>query len=236
MPKRKTSPNSHMPLPALPSEMITEASIPIVGIGASAGGLEAFEQFFRLIPIDSGIAFVLVPHLDPDHASMLADILGRVTKMPVLEAQNQIMVMPDHVYIIPPNREMAIFHQKIELTIPDPSHGNRMKIDLFFRSLAEEQGDKAIGVVLSGTGTDGTLGLRAIQGGGGITFVQDPMMSKYDGMPTSAIKSGYATYVLPVEKMPDQIINSVKNLFGERSPHHRISVPSSDSEKTGIIS
>ncbi len=190
-------------------------SLPIVGIGASAGGLEAFEIFFRLIPADSGIAFILVPHLDPDHESMLADILGRVTKMPVIEAQDQMEIMPDHVYIIPPNREMAIFHRQIQLKIPESSHGQQMKIDLFFRSLAEEQGEKAIAIVLSGTGTDGTLGLRAIQGSGGISFVQDPKTAKYDGMPTSAISSGYATFILPVQEMPKNLITCVKDLFGE---------------------
>jgi len=210
--------------------------IPIVGIGASAGGLEAFEQFFHLVSINSGIAFILVPHLDPDHESMLADILGRVTKMPVIEAQDQMEVMPDHVYIIPPNREMAIFHGRIQLSKPVTIHGQRMKIDLFFRSLAEEQGDKAIGIVLSGTGTDGTLGLRAIQGTGGLTFVQDPKTAKYDGMPTSAINSGYATYILPVEKMPEKLITSVKELYGGINIHSLPLDESCELDKKGVCS
>jgi len=210
--------------------------IPIVGIGASAGGLEAFEQFFRLFPIDSGIAFILVPHLDPDHESMLADILGRVTEMPVVEAEDQMKVIPDHVYIIPPNREMAIFHGMIHLSLPDTTRGQRMKIDLFFRSLAEEQGDKAIGIVFSGTGTDGTLGLRAIQGSGGLTFVQDPNTAKYNGMPTSAIEGGYATFVLPVQQMPAHITASVKALFGAFTPNSRVSEVIGESDKKGAIS
>nr|WP_319540448.1 chemotaxis protein CheB [uncultured Methanospirillum sp.] len=189
-------------------------TFPIVGIGASAGGLEAFEQFLRLVPIDSSAAFILIPHLDPDHESMLADILGRVTKMPVLEAENQMQIKPDHVYIIPPNRMMTIHHTMIHLSMPDTVQGQRMKVDLFFRSLADELGHKAIGVVLSGTGTDGTLGLRAIQGGGGLTFVQDPNEAKYNGMPTSAIESGYATYILPVAQIPTQLISSISDLFG----------------------
>ncbi|MFH0968780.1 MAG: chemotaxis protein CheB, partial [Methanobacteriota archaeon] len=196
-----------------------DSCLPIVGIGASAGGLEAFELFFRHISIDSGIAFILVSHLDPNHASMLAEILGRITKMPVVEAEDQMDVQSNHVYIIPPNREMAIFHRTIQLTIPQACSGHRMKIDLFLRSLAKDQGDKAIGIIFSGTGTDGTLGLRAIQGGGGITFVQDPKTAKYDGMPISAIQSGYATFVLPVEEIPGQLIASVKNLFSENPVH-----------------
>jgi two-component system CheB/CheR fusion protein len=159
---------------------IESKAFPIVGVGASAGGLEAFEQFFRKMPPDSGMAFLLVPHLDPGHASMLTEILQRTTVMPVVEAQDQMAVAPNQVYVIPPNRNMAIFHGTIQLSVPEVSHGHRMPIDSFLRSLAEEQGEKAIGVILSGTGTDGTLGLRAIHGTGGVSFVQDPSTAKYD--------------------------------------------------------
>jgi two-component system, chemotaxis family, CheB/CheR fusion protein len=188
-----------------------DASFNIVGIGASAGGLEAFEHFFRNVPPDSGMAFVLVSHLDPDHASMLTEILQRATTMPVVEAQDQAKVAPNCVYALPPNREMAIFHGALQLSAPEMPRGQRMVIDAFLRSLAEDQGEKAIGIILSGTGTDGTLGLRAIQGAGGITLVQDPATAKYDGMPCSAIRAGYATYVLPVEKMPEQLLNSSRH-------------------------
>jgi two-component system CheB/CheR fusion protein len=140
-----------------------DAGFAIVGLGASAGGLEAFELFFRSIAPDSGMAFVLVPHLDPSHASILTEILQRSTAMP---------------------------------------------IDVFLRSLAEDQGDNAICIILSGTGTDGTLGLRAILGAGGISLVQTPETAKYDGMPASAIHGGYATHVLPVEQMP-QLLRAV---------------------------
>jgi two-component system CheB/CheR fusion protein len=186
-------------------------SFPIIGIGASAGGLEAFEQFFRFMPPDSGMAFVLVTHLDPDRASMLTDILQRITTMPVEEAQDQMPVTPNHVYVIPHNREMTIFHRALQL-IP---RGQRMLIDSFFRSLAEDQGEKAICVILSGSGTDGALGLRAIHGAGGVSFVQDPTTAKYDGMPDSAVHTGLATYVLPVEKMPEQLKTYVKTFFGK---------------------
>lgn len=174
----------------------------IVGIGASAGGLEAFEQFFRDVPVDSGMAFVLVQHLDPEHASLLTEILQRSTAMPVIEATDQLPVLRDHVYVIPPNRDMVIFHGALQLSVPDQRRGLRMPIDLFLRSLAEDQGERAIGIILSGTGTDGTLGLRAIVGAGGITLAQDPATARYDGMPNSAIRAGYASQVLAVEHMP----------------------------------
>lgn len=183
----------------------TEDRFPIVGIGASAGGLEALEQFFRHAPIDSGMAFVLVQHLDPNHASLLTEILQRTTSMPVVEAQDQLQVARNCVYVIPPNRDMAIFHGKLQLSVPNEPRGQRMPIDAFLRSLAEDQEEKAVGIILSGTGTDGTLGLRAILGAGGLSLVQEPATAKYDGMPTSAIHAGYASHVLPVDKMPDAL-------------------------------
>ncbi|MDO8311107.1 MAG: chemotaxis protein CheB, partial [Sideroxyarcus sp.] len=187
-----------------------DAGFNIVGIGASAGGLEAFEQFFRNMPADCGIAFVLVSHLDPDHASLLTEILQRSTSMPVVEAQDNMRVQPNCVYAIPPNHDLAIFHGILQLSAPDAPRGQRLVIDAFMRSLAEDQGEKAIGIILSGTGTDGTLGLRAIQGAGGITLVQEPATAKYDGMPVSAIQAGYATYTLPVEKMAEQLLSNTR--------------------------
>jgi two-component system CheB/CheR fusion protein len=174
----------------------------IVGIGASAGGLEAFEQFFRALPPGSGMAFVLVSHLDPSHASLLTDILQRSTSLPVLEAQDQMVVAPDHVYVIPPNREMAIFHGTLQLSLPETPRGKRLPVDAFLSSLGEDQGRRAVGIILSGTGSDGTLGLRNILANGGLALVQEPTTAKYDGMPTSAIDAGYATRVLPVQEMP----------------------------------
>ena len=186
-----------------PATMVSKSTpvFPIVGIGASAGGLEAFEQFFRSIPVDSGMAFVLVQHLDPSHASLLTEILQRTTAMPVVEALDQLQVEPNSVYVIPPNCDLAIFHGALQLSLPDQARGLRMPIDTFLRSLAEDQQNKAIGIILSGTGTDGTLGLRAILGAGGISLVQEPTTAKYDGMPTSAINAGYANYVLPIDQM-----------------------------------
>jgi two-component system CheB/CheR fusion protein len=189
-------------------------AFPIVALGASAGGLEAFEQFFRAAPPNSGMGFVLVPHLDPDHASLLTEILQRSTVMPVIEAQDQTRVVPNHVYVLPPNRDMAIFHGVLQLTVPDLPRGQRMPIDAFLRSLAEDQAEQAVGIILSGTGTDGTLGLRAILGAGGVTLVQEPATAKYDGMPTSAIQAGYASRVLA----PDAMLAALSHLSAQPAP------------------
>jgi len=197
--------------PGTGKKHVVKSGFPIIGIGASAGGLEAFEVFFRQVPADSGMAFILISHLDPAHSSMLAEILQRITAIPVTEATNQMAVEPDHVYIIPPNREMTIFHGELQLSLPPQLRGLRMPIDTFLRSLAEDEEEKAIAVILSGSGTDGTLGLRAVQGAGGVSFVQDPASAKYDGMPASAIQSGLATYVLPVEKIFGEIATYVRN-------------------------
>lgn len=194
------------------------SDFPIVGLGASAGGLEAFEQFFRHAPPDSGMAFVLVSHLDPSHASILTEILQRITTMQVVEAQDQMQVMPNHVYVIPPNRDMTIFHGALQLSIPAMPHGQRMPIDAFLRSLAEDQAEKACGILFSGTGTDGTLGLRAILGAGGITIAQEPTTAKFDGMPVSAIQAGYVTHILPVEKMPGVLLSGIHILTPPAPP------------------
>ena len=221
LPDTKVKPMEEKPPKKENTEKAREVNFPIIGIGASAGGLEAFELFFKTIPADSGMAFVLIPHLDPGHESMLSDILQRNTTMPVHEAQDQIRVEANHVYIIPPNKDMAIFHGTLNLSVPEKARGLRLPIDSFFRSLAEDQGERAICVILSGSGSDGTLGLRAIHGAGGASFVQEPTTAKYDGMPTSAIQSGLATYVLPVDKIPAQLITYVKTLAdtGLPPPH-----------------
>lgn len=185
-------------------------SFPIIGIGASAGGLEAFEAFFRACPANTGMAFVLVPHLAPEHRSLLTEILQRCTTMPVAQAVDQDRVAPNHVYIIPPDREMAIHHGILQLAQPDKAHGQRLPIDGFFRSLAEDSAEQAIAIIFSGTASDGTLGLRAILGAGGVCMVQDPATAKYDGMPQSAIKAGYATHILPVEAMPEKLLELIQ--------------------------
>ena len=213
MPLKKIDDKKPKESPDSKGEARQDSSFPIIGIGASAGGLEAFEQFFRFMQPDSGMAFVLIPHLDPGHASMLTEILQRITTMPVVEAEDLIPVAPNNVYVIPPNRDMTIFHGKLQLSVPEGPRGQRMLIDSFFRSLAEDQGERAICVILSGSGSDGTLGLRAIHGAGGVSFVQDPTTAKYDGMPGSAVQSGLSTYIMPVDKMPAQLTTYVQTLF-----------------------
>jgi two-component system CheB/CheR fusion protein len=148
------------------------------------------------------MAFVVVSHLDPGHESILTEIVQRSAALHAVEAADQLVVEPNRIYVIPPNRDLAIFHGALQLTMPEAPRGQRLVIDGFFRSLAEDQGARAIGAVFSGTGSDGSQGLRAILGGGGVTFVQEPATAKYDGMPLSAIQAGYASQVLPVEKMP----------------------------------
>jgi two-component system CheB/CheR fusion protein len=151
------------------------------------------------------MAFVVVSHLDPSHESILTEIIQRAAALPTVQAADQLVVEPDHIYVIPPNRDMTIFHGTLQLVMPEAPRGQRMPIDGFFRSLAEDQGERSVGVVLSGTGSDGSQGLRAILGAGGVTFVQEPATARYDGMPSSAIQAGYATHVLPVEKMPEEM-------------------------------
>ena len=191
-----------------------DGRVPIVGIGASAGGLDAFEQFFTHMPPDSGMAFVLVQHLDPTHKSILGDLVMRYTRMDVFQVTDNMDIKPNCAYIIPPNSDLAILHGALHLIEPTARRGLRLPIDYFFRSLAQDQGDRGICIVLSGTGTDGTLGLRAVKGEGGMVMVQDPASSRYDGMPRSAIGTGLVDYVLPPEKMPEELIAYVRQSFG----------------------
>ncbi|MGH8586522.1 MAG: chemotaxis protein CheB, partial [Gammaproteobacteria bacterium] len=176
-----------------------ESPFPIVGIGASAGGLEAFTQLLAHLPASTGMAFVLVQHLDPRHESRLTDILARATRMPVIEGSQGLPVAPDHVYIIPPNTCMALAQGALQLTPRGDVSGPNLPVDHFLRALAQTQRAQAIGVVLSGTGSDGTLGLLEIKAVGGITFAQEPGTAGHGGMPQSAIGSGAVDFVLPPE-------------------------------------
>jgi two-component system CheB/CheR fusion protein len=188
----------------------------IVGIGASAGGLKAFELFFSKMPPDSGMAFILIPHLDPSRVSMLPELLRKYTEMPLLQANDGTKVERDTIYIIPPNKKMAINHGTLVLTEPTEPRGLRLPIDGFFRSLAEDQGSNAIGIILSGTGTDGTMGLKAIKDAGGLTIAQDLLSAEFDGMPRSAIDTGMVDYVLAPEKIAEQIVNYAKGSRPQR--------------------
>jgi two-component system CheB/CheR fusion protein len=177
------------------------ATFPIVGIGASAGGLEALEQFLSPVAADAGLAFVIVQHLDPNQKALMAELLQRCTTMPVSQVGDGQRVEPNHVYVIPPNKDMSILHGTLHLFEPVTPRGLRLPIDFFFRSLAEDQRERSIGVVLSGMGTDGTLGVRAIKEAQGVILVQDPETAKFDGMPRSAIDSG----VVDLVARPDQL-------------------------------
>jgi two-component system, chemotaxis family, CheB/CheR fusion protein len=180
-------------------------TFPIVGIGASAGGLEAFRQLLEHMPVDTGMAFVLVQHLDPTHKSILSELLARSTRLPVSEVSDGMRVAPDHVYVIPPNTCMAITEGALYLQPREEGHAGRRPIDYFLRALAEDQRHLAIGVILSGTDSDGTLGLEAIKAEGGINFAQDPNSAKYDGMPHSAIVSGHVDFILPPEGIAQEL-------------------------------
>lgn len=181
------------------------ASCPVIGLGASAGGLEAFQTFLAAAPADAGFAYVLVQHLDPNHESMLAELLSRRTTMPVKQISDGMVVEPNHVYLIPPNASLVIENARLVLSEFSEPRGFRRPIDVFFRSLAADQGPNAACVVLSGTGGDGSEGLRAIKEAGGLTLVQQPETAKYDGMPNSAVATGLVDKVLPVAEMPDAI-------------------------------
>src|SRR5512134_2372972 len=179
----------------------------IVGLGASAGGLEALEQFLSNVPVDSGLAYIVVQHLDPTHKAMLAELLQRATVMPVRDATESQPVEPNVVYVIPPNSELSVIRGRLHLAQPSRPRGMRLPVDVLFCSLAREQGDRAIGVVLSGMGSDGTLGLQAIRTQGGLTLVQQPESAQFDAMPKSAINAGCADIIARPAEMPARILS-----------------------------
>ena len=185
---------------------------PIVGIGASAGGLIALEQFLSHVPVDCGMAFVVVQHLDPHREGMLVELLRRRTHMPVEEVSDQMALMPNQVYVIPPGRDLAIEQGVLHLQEPPEPRGLRLPIDSFFKSLADDRQQNSIGVILSGMGADGTLGLRAIREAAGACFVQTPATAQFDSMPRSAIEAGVADVVAPAEELPAKIVAYVARI------------------------
>ncbi len=216
----------------------SEITFPVVGIGASAGGLAAIEKFLAAIPPDaeSGIAFVIVQHLDPDHKSILLDLVKKYSRMQTFKVEDGMQVQPNCVYVIPPNKDLAFLHGRLHLMEPGAPRGLRLPIDFFFRSLAQDRREQAICIVLSGTGTDGTLGLKAIKGEGGMAMAQSPESAAYDGMPGSAIATGLVDYVLPPEKMPEQLISFARHAFGLKPASVPAPVPMTDSfQKVFII-
>jgi two-component system, chemotaxis family, CheB/CheR fusion protein len=200
-----------VPTPAEHDEERPDSKFFIVGIGASAGGLEALESLLKHVQLD-GMAFVVVQHLAPQQESLLPTLLSRASHISVHPAQSGMRVEPNNIYVIPPNADLAILEGVLHLMTP-PAHGIRLPVDYFFRSLAQDQGSRSIGVVLSGAGSDGTFGLKAIKEAGGITFVQDPASAKYDGMPRSAIESGWADFCLRPESIAEELINIGKHPY-----------------------
>ena len=178
----------------------------VIGIGASAGGLEALQQFFGYMPPNSGLSFVVVQHLSPDYKSLMADILGKHTEMTVCQAEDNMAVEPDTVYLIPPKKYITIKEGKLVLSEYAPGTLNH-PIDVFFASLAEEKKEHSIVVVLSGTGSDGTNGVKVVKEHGGLVIAQDPESAKFDGMPRSVINTGLADFVLSPEEIAEEVLN-----------------------------
>jgi two-component system CheB/CheR fusion protein len=183
---------------------------PIIGIGASAGGLEALEQFFENMPDNNGMAFVVIQHLDPNHVGIMPELLQRTTQMKVLQATDRLKVKPDYVYVIPPNKSLSLLNGVLYLFDPVESRGLRLPIDIFFRSLADDRLENSIGIILSGMGSDGSLGLKAIKERNGLVLVQYPSSAKFDSMPRSAIQAVIADIIAPAGELPGKLIDYLK--------------------------
>ena len=205
---------------------------PVVGIGASAGGLEAFTNLLAQLPAQTGMAYVLVQHLDPTHESQLAGLLSKVTHLPVTEVTDGMAIVPDHVYVIPPNTNMAIVRGVLKLTPRGEAHNQHLPLDTFFRSLAADQQGRAIGVILSGTGSDGSLGLAEIKAVGGITFAQDAQSAKFPAMPLNAINAGCVDFVLPPEEIARELGRVARHDYLSPTPAAESDNGSDDFRKT----
>ncbi len=189
-----------------PSGHHYEPGFPVVGMGASAGGLEAFKRFFSAMPANNGMAFVVVPHLDPKQKSLMVELLARHTAMKVCEVTEATQLEREHVYVIPPNHFLAVEHGQLHLTAPRETRGATVAIDACFRSLAADQADWAAGIILSGTGSHGVSGLKEIKLAGGLIMAQQPATAEFEQMPSSAIATGIVDYILPPEEMPAALI------------------------------
>ncbi len=233
--KKNPSPanRSRKPVPAAQrksSSAQAKDDFPIIGIGASAGGFEAMEQFLAHVPDESGMAFVIVQHLDPTRKGLLPELLQRGTRMKVIQVKDRTRVRPDCVYVIPPNKNMSILHGILHLFEPSAERGHRLPVDFFLSSLALDQQQKAIGVILSGMASDGTLGLRDIKEKGGLAVAQEPSSAKFDSMPRSVIDAGLADIVAPAEELPGRIM-----AFLERVPHVEVPAEALESRMRGAL-
>jgi two-component system CheB/CheR fusion protein len=211
-------------------------SFALVGLGASAGGLEALEQFLGNVPKDSGLGFVVVQHLDPTRQGILVELLQRKTTMPVVQITDRMRMEPDRVYIIPPNKDLSLLHGVLHLLEPVAPRGLRLPIDFFFRSMAADRQEQSVGVILSGMGSDGALGLRAIKEKAGAGFVQSPDSAKFDSMPRAAIEGGLADIVAPADELPAKIINYLRHFpVVVRRDHHLTEKDRGSLEKIVIL-
>jgi two-component system CheB/CheR fusion protein len=192
-------------------------STPIVAVGASAGGLEAFQKFLSHLPKLSGMAFVLIQHLDPDHETLMPELLQGATDMPIEQVNNKVQVKENHIYFIAPNSTLTIKGNFLITEKPKEAHGHRSPIDIFFKSLAEQEKGESIGIILSGAGSDGSIGIKAIKEAGGLTFAQSLESSKYDGMPRNAVKTGMVDFVMDIESMSEELVKYIKHKVNSKS-------------------
>ena len=209
---------------------------PVVGIGASAGGLEALQAFFTHLPENLGAAYVIIQHLSPDYKSLMDELLARTTDLPIHIAKDSMQINPGEIYLIPPRHNMTVYNDKLFLT---PQRDDRMlnlPIDIFLRSLAKDKEKDAVGIILSGTGTDGTLGIRAVKEFGGMVMAQDSNSAKFDGMPQSAVSTGIVDYILTPEKMPVELQNYFKHPFIRKAEDIEVEISKDKDYLSKIIS
>ncbi|NCC29465.1 MAG: chemotaxis protein CheR, partial [Gammaproteobacteria bacterium] len=221
--------------PASPDTESENGVFPIVGIGASAGGLDAFRRLLHHLPAHTGMAFVLIQHLDPAHSSILADLLVGATRMPVREAADGEPVEPDHVYVIPPNCSLGLHHRRLLLLPRREERGLQLPVDSFLQTLADDLGSMAIGVVLSGTGSDGTHGLKAIKAAGGMTIAQDERSAEHFGMPGSAIAAGCVDLVLAPPEMACELARIARHPYLRQPVRTITQLPGGNEEDLGKI-
>ena len=224
----RKNPQPEVPKAGNTSSVASQNDTTIVAIGASAGGIEALTELMNHLATNTGMAFVLVQHLDPKHHSILTELLGRKTSMTVTEVMDGLAVKPNHVYVIPPNATMSISGETLHLSPREESAGMHMSVDHFMRALAEQKGNRAIGVILSGSGTDGTLGMSEIQAHGGVTFAQDEATAKYDGMPRSAVVAGYVDYVLSPKGIAKELARIASHPYVVRENHSDVAKAAPD--------
>src|SRR6478672_13685448 len=203
----------------------------VVGIGASAGGIAALQQLFGDMKTDTGLAFVVVMHLSPEFESQLAKVIQQKTTMPVTQVNEPVKVKPNNVYVIPPNHQLTFRESTLELVEPQHQLGKRITIDLFFRTLAQAYGQRAVCVIMSGTDSDGVIGLKHVRAQGGLTIVQDPDEAEHDSMPATAISTGMVDWVMPVAKMAPKLLEFSRNEMRMKLPPE---IPGADQEDAKV--